>query len=289
VPHPNIFKTKHATRPLVRDEAGSLSDLVARLKQEYPGEYKWKEIDAARKQRDAEIEKLRKPARLPLPKGVKHCVQQIMRGEVPQDEVLIERFNQPIRADDLMTLRPGAWLNDEVINFYMNLINERSKQDSKALKVHCFNTFFYSNFLLPKGYAGVKRFAKRAKVDIASCDMVLVPIHLGVHWCMSAVNRKEKRIEYWDSLRGGSGKVHSKLREYMRNEDPTFAANEAGWRDWIPPSNEAPLQQNGHDCGVFACTTAEYLARGGPVDFDQEDMMDLRVRIAASILDARIY
>ncbi|ORY85591.1 Senp1 mutant in complex with sumo-1 [Protomyces lactucae-debilis] len=211
-----------------------------------------------------------------------------MAGNLPQDEVLIERFNQPIRVDDLMTLRPGAWLNDEVINFYMNLINERSKQDGQST-LHCFNTFFYSNSLLPKGYAGVKRFAKRAKVDIAKCEMVLVPIHLGVHWCMSAVNRREKRIEYWDSLRGGPGQVHTRLREYMRNEDAQFAKEEETWSNYIPPSDEAPLQKNGHDCGVFACSTAECLARGAPVDFDQEDMRELRVRIAASILDGKIY
>lgn len=47
-----------------------------------------------------------------------------------------------------MRLKPGQWLNDEVINFYGALILARSEEaqkgKSKALDVHYFNTFFFA-------------------------------------------------------------------------------------------------------------------------------------------------
>ena len=49
-----------------------------------------------------------------------------------------------------------SWLNDEVINFYMQLICERSEQHDNWPKVYAFNTFFYPK-IVTTGQASVKR------------------------------------------------------------------------------------------------------------------------------------
>lgn len=69
----------------------------------------------------------------------------------------------------------------QVINFYMNLLVERSK-DPSLPSVNTFNTFFYPK-LRSSGYSAVRRWTK--KMDIFSKDILLVPVHLGVHWCLS--------------------------------------------------------------------------------------------------------
>lgn len=69
----------------------------------------------------------------------------------------------------------------QIINFYMNLLMERSKEKGLPT-VHAFNTFFFTK-LKTAGYQAVKRWTK--KVDIFSVDLLLVPIHLGVHWCLA--------------------------------------------------------------------------------------------------------
>lgn len=69
----------------------------------------------------------------------------------------------------------------QVINFYMNLLVERSKQPNLP-SAYTFNTFFYPK-LRSSGYSAVRRWTK--KVDIFSVDFILVPVHLGVHWCLS--------------------------------------------------------------------------------------------------------
>lgn len=69
----------------------------------------------------------------------------------------------------------------QVINFYMNLLVERSA-DPKLPSVNTLNTFFYPK-LCSSGYSAVRRWTK--KMDIFSKDILLVPVHLGVHWCLS--------------------------------------------------------------------------------------------------------
>jgi len=63
----------------------------------------------------------------------------------------------------------------------MNLLVERSK-DPNLPSANTFNTFFYPK-LRSSGYTAVRRWTK--KMDIFSKDILLVPVHLGVHWCLS--------------------------------------------------------------------------------------------------------
>ena len=63
----------------------------------------------------------------------------------------------------------------------MNMLMERGGGEGRA-KVYAFNTFFYPK-LMSGGHAAVRRWTR--KVDVFSFDYILVPVHLGVHWCLS--------------------------------------------------------------------------------------------------------
>ena len=78
-----------------------------------------------------------------------------------------------ISRSDLATLEGLNWLNDEVINFYMELIKERSEQNEDLPRVHVMNTFFLGK-LLQQGHSGVRRWTR--KVDIFSYDVIPVPV-----------------------------------------------------------------------------------------------------------------
>lgn len=47
-------------------------------------------------------------------------------------------------------------------------------------------------------------------------------------------------------------------------------------------------QTGGTDCGVFACAYASYAANDLLFDFSQEDMPNMRKRIALSLLEQRL-
>ena len=58
---------------------------------------------------------------------------------------------------------------------------ERGEQEGMP-RVHAFNTFFYPK-VMSDGQQAVKRWTK--KVDIFSMEFILVPVHLGMHWCLA--------------------------------------------------------------------------------------------------------
>ena len=102
----------------------------------------------------------------------------------PPDEVLVSAFSISVTRRDISTLKGLNWLNDEIINFYMSLICERSKESPGLAKVHAFTTFFYPK-LIKDGYSALKRWTR--KIDVFSYDFIIVPLHLGLHWTL-AVN-----------------------------------------------------------------------------------------------------
>ncbi|KTG30231.1 hypothetical protein cypCar_00003327 [Cyprinus carpio] len=140
-------------------------------------------------------------------------VSRALRGG-SQDEVLSEGFRLTITRKDLQTLNHLNWLNDEVINFYMNLLVERSKQPNLP-SAYTFNTFFFPK-LRSSGYNAVRRWTK--KVDIFSVDIILVPVHLGVHWCLSVVDFRKKSITYFDSMGGNNDEACRILLKYLKQE-----------------------------------------------------------------------
>ena len=80
----------------------------------------------------------------------------------------------------------------------------RSETDKENFRpVYAFSTFFYPR-LMDAGYSAVRRWTK--KVDLFSYSLVLVPVHLGMHWCLAAVDMDAKSITYFDSM-GGNNKV----------------------------------------------------------------------------------
>ncbi|XP_005383206.1 PREDICTED: sentrin-specific protease 5 isoform X2 [Chinchilla lanigera] len=93
--------------------------------------------------------------------------------------------------DDLATLDGQNWLNDQVINMYGELI-----MDAVPDKVHFFNSFFHRQ-LVTKGYNGVKRWTK--KVDLFKKSLLLIPIHLEVHWSLITVTLSNRIISFYDS------------------------------------------------------------------------------------------
>ncbi|KAB5594097.1 Ulp1 peptidase [Ceratobasidium theobromae] len=195
---------------------------------------------------------------------------------------------------DIVRLKPGQWLNDEVINFYGALILARSEEaqkgKSKALDVHYFNTFFFAK-LEDLGYEKARIGKWTKKIDIFKKDVVLIPVNLGnAHWTCAAINFRKKRIEYHDSMGRKRGKVYKYLRDYLSKEHKDKKKKDfdfTGWEDYF--DDNAPQQENGYDCGVFSCQYMECLSRGADFDFDQTNMPYLRQRMILEIVRGKLW
>eukprot|EP00066_Takifugu_rubripes_P030908 XP_011620174.1 PREDICTED: sentrin-specific protease 1 [Takifugu rubripes] len=202
-------------------------------------------------------------------------------------EVLTEGFGLSLTRKDLQTLSNLNWLNDEVINFYMNLLVERSQKPNLP-SVNVFNTFFYPK-LRKSGYCAVRRWTK--KMDIFSKDILLVPVHLGVHWCLSVVDFRKKSIMYYDSMGGKNDEACRALLEYLKEESKDKKGKEIDTSGWVLHSkerHEIPQQMNGSDCGMFTCKYAEYITKEKPIKFTQRHMPYFRKRMVWELVNRKL-
>lgn len=98
----------------------------------------------------------------PLTPQQEALVAKYLNG--PLNQVMVNKFNITIIREDLQRLRPGQWLNDEVINFYIELLSEKANSNPRT-RCLFFNTHFFS-LLTRTGFA-YNRIAKWTKsVDI---------------------------------------------------------------------------------------------------------------------------
>lgn len=201
----------------------------------------------------------------------------------PDDQLVIEKFNIRITLRTLSCLRPGEWLSDEVLNFYLALVQEAGKER----KIFCWSTFFWTKLTSGSdqyNYAGVRSWAK--KKDLFAFDLILVPLHMDkAHWALGVVDLRARTSQYLDSL----GKLdcplfHKFINRYLHDEH----VREGGIGDvqslTPAPPPQLPTQSNGSDCGVFLCLFALAIARGVRLDAVEEKQIPvMRRRIAVQI------
>jgi Ulp1 protease family, C-terminal catalytic domain len=183
-----------------------------------------------------------------------------------------------------------SWLNDESVNGYLKLATKFHNADhpSEIPKSHAFPSFMLTQ-IARRGYKGVERWAKRAKIggtDLLETHTIFIPVNSGSHWTLMVVYPGARVAHHYDSLgrhRSDSAKKwFDLLKIWLRGELGTHY-NE---REWSFFDKESPQQNNSSDCGVFAVTTAKMLILGADVlDYGPNDIPLQRKRIVAELVN----
>ena len=214
-----------------------------------------------------------KNAKLEFSEENSEYIDNIFNGVDSQD-VVIEKFNIPIKKDSFRRLRPGNWLNDELINFYVELLNERdvslsAKYPDRKKSVY-FSTYFTEKLMGSSKnefiYDNVKRWLHKRKSNtcIFECDKVFVPINITqTHWVLVVIFVQEKRIAYFNSLRHNKeydgtifvNALFNWVIEEAKTENLAFDSSE--WT--LQYVVESPQQENGWDCGIFVLMLIDFL------------------------------
>ncbi|KAL6571582.1 hypothetical protein OROHE_003225 [Orobanche hederae] len=225
-----------------------------------------------------------------------------------------ENSNIDITGEKMQCLRPGAWLNDEVINLYLALLKEREQRDpQKFLKCHFFNTFFYKKLISGvDGYnfQAVRRWTTGRKLGyyLVDCEKIFVPIHKVAHWCLAIINKKDKKFQYLDSLGGVDNRVMSvlaserlalrlalqamgariALSRYYVDEVKDKTGKDIDVSSWEEEFvTDLPHQENGFDCGMFMIKYIDFYSKDIGLCFYQGHMPYFRERTIKEILDLR--
>uniref|UniRef100_A0A8C5E896 Ubiquitin-like protease family profile domain-containing protein n=1 Tax=Gouania willdenowi TaxID=441366 RepID=A0A8C5E896_GOUWI len=201
---------------------------------------------------------------------IQHLIQSFQRstGSGVAKTFRVNYKRHVLTMDDLGTLYGQNWLNDQIMNMYGDLV-----MDSVPEKVHFFNSFFYDK-LRTKGYEGVKRWTKN--VDIFQKDLLLIPIHLEVHWSLISVDIPRRAITYFDSQRTLNRRCPKHIFKYLQAEAIKKDQQDflMGWKGFFKMN--VGRQNNDSDCGAFVLQYCKCLALGQPFSFGQQDMPRVR-------------
>ncbi|KAE9014902.1 hypothetical protein PR002_g14093 [Phytophthora rubi] len=241
--------------------------------------------DLAEEVFDEEEEKSRNKE---LPPDLLEIVEDALH-DGPMEEVLINKYNVGITRRHLQVLLPGVWLNDEVINFYYQMMSDRDEALVNAgvlsKRSHFFNSFFFTK-VSENGYnfINVRRWTR--KIDLFAMDKIFLPVNVGnMHWCMAVIFMTEKRIQYYDSMLGSGAACLKILLRYLHDESEHKKKqkfDEEGW-ELVTCTPDTPQQNNGSDCGVFSCMFADYLSQNKPLTFKQKDISFHRHRMVLHV------
>ena len=96
---------------------------------------------------------------------------------------------------------------------------------------------------------------------------------------------EKKVIKFYDSLGSPGDSVLKDVLQYLSDEYRHRHGGSLGGTWCLSPCvrTEMPQQDNGVDCGVFACVAAEFLSRGGVLSFTASDMARCRSWISGCL------
>jgi len=137
-----------------------------------------------------------------------------------------------IKRSDLKILATNEWLNDSLIDLWMQLIS-RNIHCKGYSNTHFFSTHFYTK-LLTEGVKQVESWTSRNNIDIFEKRLIFIPINLIGHWSLcvivnpgaisTSVNDDEDDtllpcMLFFDSLNMHSRIIiHNKLMKWLNSE-----------------------------------------------------------------------
>lgn len=212
---------------------------------------------------------------------------RLLNGDDSVHSAVHESLREKLSLRSIRTLRRAAWLNDEVIDAFLALVQIKNSE------IFVFSTFFWEKLNTGKdsyNFQGVRQWTRRKNVDIFAKSLVLVPVNLNeVHWILAAVDFRDFTISLYDSSFREFADFHphvvAQLNRYLADEfsEVRGPRKKLPALRWVPCSPSLPQQLNDNDCGVFVCLFAAFLACGRIPDFaEPHELRNMRLRIAVA-------
>ena len=218
--------------------------------------------------------------------------QSILEATTQPHTIVISKYNVDMTYYKISCLAPDIWLNDEVINFYMNMLQDRDMQLCNLFPDRSSNQFFNSHFVerllftdKTYKYKNVRKWTKN--VDVFQKDKLFFPVNvLNSHWTLLVIMIGEKQIHYYDSINGRGLHFLDGMLQWIIDEASDKKGLKVNPSEWSLVSQEGyvPQQENGVDCGMFTIMMTDMLSDKLPLTFNQNHIPTLRNKVATDII-----
>ena len=226
-----------------------------------------------------------------------------VNSQFQKTDVVISKERINITGTMFKRLKPAqgtnSWLSGDIIDawtFHLQSLQKNNFYFSYTFMWKLMSqkhvTFEDLKRLLLLKTAGDKR--PKKYVQIFKRMDIFIPVHVTEnHWVLVVVNVKDRLITYLDSLTS-TPKVKSDIIEEIWSffaqcaEDRDLNEKSINYHvgEWrVDENTESPQQRNTIDCGVFLCANMFYLSYDFSPNFTQENIPEIRYRIALTLLD----
>ncbi|ORD95894.1 SENP2 [Hepatospora eriocheir] len=175
--------------------------------------------------------------------------------------------NRILSHSDFLTLCHNAWLNDKIINCYLELLSKYNNH------VKIFNTHFYPNLIKNPEFDG----RELSKTDMNK-KLFIFPINNRFHWSLLIFDKEF--LKYYDSLPQLNVLAVKVIKKYLMhkfNLPRLFVKNMINF----------PKQSNSDDCGVYLCQYTKYIIYDLQI-FSSSDINSLRAQMLHELLICEI-
>lgn len=176
------------------------------------------------------------------------------------NEIVLSYYDCLLRTSDVALLQGSHWLNDVIIGFYFeyldNTFNKIEKKElyfispelTQLLKMT--DPSQYNVFLDP--------------LNISECKYIFFPLNNcdrkdaagGSHWSLLVFCKQDKTCYHFDSSRGYNSSIASK---FAKNVMSCLLDKDESNKKFV--DMDSPQQDNGYDCGVYVLCLADVIAR----------------------------
>ncbi|KAI9562170.1 hypothetical protein GHT06_013135 [Daphnia sinensis] len=162
------------------------------------------------------------------------------------DDVILNYHNSLLRRSDVNLLQNAHWLNDKVIGFWFEYLENSSNDNSVCLV--CPEV---SQFIKLGSPSDTSFFVDPLNLNL--CSLILFPVNDsmfldhpgGSHWSLLVYDGLVKKYYHLDSLNGANLGHAKRIASNLH----------------LPYKEVVELictqQENSYDCGVFVCSNAE--------------------------------
>jgi len=247
----------------------------------------------------------------PLTEAEVQFVAAITAGHAPGTIVRHRNKAQiDLSVADILLLKGESWLNDEVLNSVVAMLNfeddavasslsdalvsaGRSGDPQRRPRTRIMNSYFFTRLYSRRFgyvYESVRTWGRVYGVDLSLVNVILIPVHVDrSHWALIKIDVAHHLFFYFDSLPGrGTDDEIDIARRWLHDElcAQLGADVAAQWcvASWpVGHNDDDPVQHDGGSCGVFVLAAAHCYAEGVPLAFSQEDIPVLRHRLAIAL------
>ena len=223
-------------------------------------------------------------------KEIKEAPAQVSPKLKKQTDIHPKPHQDPKPKQTYSSLEGNNWLNDDVINNYLRMVNA---VDGNIL---IFSSYFHTAFR-EGGFKRVKDYYR--KHALLEYEKLFIPVHKDSHWFLITYNGIElvgydpynypqaapsERSRLLKLKKKNLMKILKQLEEkYFK---PLFILKEKNFKPLtlsVKISPDIPSQNNSNDCGVFLLTMVKYLVMKKVFDFDTDSMKNRRKTIQTEL------